>query len=96
MDTTDLSEFAAKYIWWKTPMEALRFPRRVIAQVMEMGTFSDVQRLAETVGDPLLIEVIRNAEAGWFSPPSWHYWHYRLHLSDVGKVPHLPVKVIPA
>ncbi len=32
-----LTRLAAKYIWWKTPEDACRFPARVAAQVMNMG-----------------------------------------------------------
>ena len=29
----DLRELAKKYLWWKTPDEAIQLPYRVIAQV---------------------------------------------------------------
>lgn len=88
----ELMRLAAKYVWWKTPEEALRMPDRIIAQVMNIGDFDDVQRLASLMGDNALCEVIRHAEAGEFNERSWHYWHYRLGLSDVEKVPSLPVR----
>ncbi len=31
---------AAKYIWWKTPEEAMLYPERVVAQVMDIGQFN--------------------------------------------------------
>ena len=87
-----LRAFAAKYIWWQSPEEAVRFPRRVMAQVMELGNFEDTQELIRVCGTRKLAEVIWNAQAGWFSPRSWHYWHYRLHLAEVGRVPPLPTR----
>jgi len=36
-----LKQFAAKYIWWKTPEEAVARPERVIAQVMNIGDYDD-------------------------------------------------------
>lgn len=95
MSDSLLHRLAARYIWWKTPEDALRYPRRLIAQVMEMGTLEDVQALLSALGAQKFIEVIKGAEAGWFSPPSWHYWHYRLGLAEVGQVPPLPVRHIP-
>jgi len=86
---------AGKYIWWLSAEEAMGFPARVIAQVMNLGVFADVGRLAEALGEDCLREVLRHAEAGQFSDRSWHYWHYRLGLATVGQVPPLPTRHIP-
>ena len=67
-------------------------PDRVIAQVMNMGDYADVQALAAQVGDTVLREVLTHAEAGQFNERSWAYWHYRLGLSDVDQIPALPVR----
>jgi hypothetical protein len=87
-----LKPFAKKYVWWKTPDEAVAMPERVIAQVMNIGDYADVQILAAQVGDDVLREVLMHAEAGQFNERSWAYWHYRLGLSDVDEVPALPVR----
>ncbi|MDP2752472.1 MAG: hypothetical protein Q8O31_07725 [Rhodocyclaceae bacterium] len=87
-----LKPFASKYIWWKTPDEAVSMPYRVIAQVMNMGDYADVQRLAHQMGDDVLRETLCHAEAGQFNERSWAYWHYRLGLSNVDQVPPLPVR----
>ncbi len=87
-----LEPLARKYIWWKTPDEALAMPERVIAQVMNIGDYADVQALAALVGDEMLCEVLKHAEAGQFNERSWAYWHYRLGLSSVDRVPPLPVR----
>lgn len=92
IDRDALKPFARKYIWWKTPEEAVAFPERVIAQVMELGDYDDVQTLARDVGDAVLRRVIGRAEPGWFSEKSWAYWHYRLGLARIGHVPALPVR----
>ena len=87
-----LKPLASKYIWWKTPEEAVVMPERVIAQVMNIGDYSDVQALVSQVGDEVLRDVLTHAEAGQFNERSWAYWHYRLGLSDVDHVPALPVR----
>jgi len=87
-----LKSLARKYIWWKTPEEAVRMPERVIAQVMNIGDYSDVQALASQVGDQALRETLIHAQAGQFNERSWVYWHYRLGLSDLDQVPALPVR----
>ena len=90
--TSVLHDWAAKYIWWQTPEEAALRPQRVMAQVMDLGTFADVRSLEKTAGPEALAEVTRHAEPGWFSPRSWHFWHRRLGLVPVGAVPALPVR----
>jgi len=85
---------AARYMWWKTADEALRYPQQTAAQVMNIGDWDDVQSLARVVGEDYLRAVIRTAEAGQFNARSWAYWHYRLHLAKVGTVPPLPERKI--
>lgn len=87
-----LKGLARKYVWWKTPDDAVAMPERVIAQVMNIGDYDDVQALASEVGEDVLREVLVHAEAGQFDERSWTYWHYRLGLAGVGKVPPLPVR----
>jgi hypothetical protein len=57
-----LKPLASKYIWWKTPDEALTMPERVIAQVMDTGDYADVQLPASPIGDEALREVLAYAE----------------------------------
>lgn len=85
-----LKYLATKYIWWRTPDEALRWPERVVSQVMDIGDYDDVQMLARTVGEEYLKNVLRRAESGQFSPKSWAYWHYRLKLAKPGRLPAPP------
>lgn len=87
-----LLDLAGKYVWWKRPSEAVSQPQRVIAQVMDIGDYADVQRLAEIAGDAVLREALIHAEAGQFSERSWSYWHYRLGMSAPGKVPPMPAR----
>ncbi len=81
---------ARKYVWWKTPDEAASSPQRVIAQVMNLGDYADVQALAAQLGDAVLVDVLTHAQAGEFNPRSWAYWHYRLGLASLGNVPAMP------
>jgi len=89
-DLETLIRYSRKYIWWKTPEEAAQMPERVVAQVMDIGDYEDVQDLAETLGDDYLRHVMANAEPGMFSERSWTYWHYRLGLCRPGQVPAMP------
>ena len=87
-----LRDLAARYIWWKPADDAIQYPQRVMAQVMNLGDYDDVLRLAKSFGDAALRDVIRQAEIGQFNPRSWTYWHYRLDMAEVGKVPPLPAR----
>ena len=91
-DLAALKPLAQKYIWWKTPDEALAMPQRVIAQVMNIGDYDDVQALAKLMGDGTLRQTLAAAQAGQFTPRSWAYWHYRLGLHIEESVPAMPVR----
>lgn len=93
MDQFDLNllfTFAKKYIWWKTPEEAIQNPERVIAQVMNIGDYDDVQYLVEKVDEATLKNVLMNSEIGQFNERSWHYWCYRLDLASLDNMPPMP------
>ena len=92
IDKDLLKPLASKYIWWKTPDEAVFMPERVIAQVMNIGDYDDVHMLVARVGEDVLRDVLSHAEAGQFNERSWAYWHYRLGLAEVDCVPALPVR----
>ena len=71
---------------------ALEIPERIIAQVMNIGSFEDVQQLAEMAGEERLRKVLTQAEIGQFNARSWSYWHYRLDLAEPGEVPPMPTR----
>jgi len=92
IDPAFLKRLAARYIWWKTPDEAMRYPNRVMAQVMKIGDFDDVRELVKIAGEDRLRQVIQQADAGQFDERSWTYWHYKLGLAAIEQVPPLPVR----
>lgn len=63
---------------------------------MDIGDYDDVRKLSTQVGDEVLRDVLRHADAGQFRPRSWTYWHYRLGLCAVeDRVPPLPARKLP-
>ena len=80
----ELLQDATRYIWWEKPNEAIRCPVRVIAQVMNIGDFDDVSRMASIIGLDQLREAVLHAEPGWFNERSWNYWCYRLGITAPG------------
>jgi len=91
-----LEKLAARYIWWKMPEEAMLYPDRVAAQVMDIGLWEDVLTMIDLAGEDYLREVLTHSEIGQLNARSWHYWHYRLGLAEIGKapVPPMPVRKI--
>jgi len=87
-----LMELAPKYYWWKD--EAPPTSRRIIAQIMNVGTLEDVLRAEKSFGRDLFRDVIKHAEPGWFSPRSWAFWNIRLGLADA--VMKLRMDILPA
>lgn len=86
-----LRPLAAQLIWWQPADVSLRNADRVIAQVLELGTFEAGQRLREVLGDRRLAQVLQRAEAGWFSLRSWNFWQQKLGLvARSGAIPPLP------
>jgi hypothetical protein len=91
-EKTLFKSFAAKYLWWMTPDEAIKRPERIIIQVMNIGDFTDVVAILDAAGEEQAREVLVHDEPGQFSPSSWHYWHYRLGLAEPGFVPPMPIR----
>ena len=86
----ELTTLARKYIWWQPPEHALRDRRRLIAQVMDIGTHADVEALRAALGDEEFKYALREARAGEFSKRSWHYWHLVLEMAKPHAIPPLP------
>ncbi len=53
-------EIAERYVWWVPPQEALEYPGRLLAQLMTLGTWDDVQWVKAQVGPERLREVLAN------------------------------------
>jgi len=75
-----MSCWSRKFVWWKPGRETLARPMDLVARVMALGTWEDVQQLKAVVGSRVMKKAIKEAAPGVFSPPAWHYWHHRLGL----------------
>lgn len=88
----DLLYFAHKYIWWQPAETVVKDRHRVIAQVMNLGTFEDVQALRKQIGDAEFKQALQEARPGEFSERSWHYWHLILGVARLDAVPSMPAR----
>ncbi len=88
-------ELSQKYIWWEKPEVFLECdPLFILAQVMNLGTLSDLRLMLENFDKTLLISVLKNAKKGWFDDKRWNFWHLYLGLCEPGEVPPLPKRKI--
>ena len=75
----EMLRLAAKYVWWTPPNVVVseEVPR-LVANVMELGTWEDASTLIECVGTGPFMDVLRSPPAGVVSDRSLAFWHYRL------------------
>lgn len=78
--TKRLSKMAPKVVWWKSKEEALSNPKDLIARVMALGTWEDVQELEKIVKLRFLKIALKEAAPGVFQPDAWCYWHRHLQM----------------
>ena len=83
-----LASFASRYIWWRDPQPPSE--ARIIAQVMNLGTYDDVRRLEAAYAPEELRGVMLRAQPGWIGKRSWNFWRARLSFGGVGPLPHAP------
>jgi hypothetical protein len=89
-DPSPLVRIARRYVWWSAPERTIaeNLPR-LIAQVMEMGTWKDAHELLALLGGDAFENVLRHPPPSVLSPKSWVFWHHRLGL---GEAPELATK----
>ena len=45
-----IRHLASRYIWWQSPEEVMSQPDRLIAQIMNLGDYADVQYMVNAIG----------------------------------------------
>jgi hypothetical protein len=73
-----IADLARKYVWWEAIGDQPHAELRILAQVMNLGTFEDIRLLERALGRERLADVMLAAEPGWFSGRSWEFWRGRL------------------
>ena len=73
-----IARFGAKYMWWRPVGDAPHSEDRIIAQIMNFGTYDDILLLEDAVGRARLVEVMQRVQPGWLSDRSWEFWRGRL------------------
>ncbi|QOZ80243.1 hypothetical protein XH83_04235 [Bradyrhizobium sp. CCBAU 53351] len=60
---------------------------RVVAQIMNFGTYDDILQLEAALGTARLSDIMLHAEPGWFNDRSWEFWRGRLSLATGTELP---------
>jgi hypothetical protein len=79
-----LADFSARYIWWRD--EPPPPEDRIIAQVMNLGTYDDIRRLEAQYSPDELRAVMLRAQPGWIGARSWAFWRGRLEVAGAGSI----------
>ena len=78
-DDPEILRLATKYVWWTAPEAVvLDGMPRLIASVMELGTWDDANDLIEIVGTDMFLAVLKSPPPGVLSDRSLAFWHCRL------------------
>ncbi len=65
---------ARRLVWWMTSDEALKQPLRLVTQIMDIGTLSDLRLLQEEFTDKELGDILCHASSGVLSERSLRFW----------------------
>ena len=75
MSREALLDLARRYVWWKTPEEALQARTHFLCQLMQLGTDEDLRLARHLLGDDAFRDALRDAPPGILDARSWNFWH---------------------
>ena len=92
MSDDALLALAGRYVWWKSPDDALRDRTHLLCQIMQLGTDNDVRIARDKFGDQAFRDALRDAPPGILDPRSWNFWHLVLFHRPP---PPMPTRTLP-
>lgn len=87
-----LHQLAARYVWWKSPEDAVDARHHFLCQLMQLGTAEDVRAARALLGDDAFRDALRHAPPGVLDARSWSFWHRVLLRAPP---PPLPIRPLP-
>ncbi len=88
----ELVAVAKRVVWFESPEESLRQPKRFLAYLMTYGTLEEILIAKNYFSDDDFRIALRDAPPGIFDIRSWSYWNL---VYGQEPVPPLPQRVIP-
>ena len=82
-----ISDLAARYLWWDAIDPSGHPVSRMIAQIMRLGTYDDILHLEDIVEPDALADVMLRSAPGWFDDRSWDFWRGRLSVAGRSDIP---------
>ena len=92
-DSERMAAIARRVCWWEPADVTLGNTPLFLCRVMVLGTWEGVCVAIDCYGREAFGKALRSAPPGLFDYRSWHYWHHRLGLLPI---PKLPERAIPA
>lgn len=84
---SQLDLLARRYIWWETPEWAYAHPTIFLANLMNIGTWHDIQFARHLLGDAVFKQALLEAPPGYFSYRAWDYWHLKFGITPIPPLP---------
>ncbi len=75
-----MDQLAKRYVWWQPIHWAYQHPLIFLSNVMNLGSWTDIQLLRQIITDDILIAVLKSSPAGQFSQRSWDFWHRKFFI----------------
>lgn len=88
----ELIGVAKRVVWFESPEESLREPKRFLAYLMTNGTLEEILIAKNYFSDDDFRSALHDAPPGIFDIRSWTYWNL---VYGCDPVPPLPQRVIP-
>ena len=85
--TVLLDRLASRYVWWNTVDWAYAHPAVFLANIMDLGSWDDIQTMRHEVDDSVLKAILLNAAVGYFHARSWDYWHVKFGINPIPPMP---------
>jgi len=78
---------AKRYVWRQSPQDTLQDLSLLFAQMMAIGVMEDIRWLLSVTTEDDLRQVLRDPPIGFFNERAWHFWHHRLGVHPIPKLP---------
>jgi hypothetical protein len=85
-ETADLrDQFCQDLVWWKNSQDVE--DSELLRRIMNLGTWEMWQWARNKFPVKFFIDTLTEAKYGDFSSGSWHYWHIKLEISPIPRLP---------
>lgn len=74
-NTPELLAIAKRIVWFASPEETLKDPKKFLAYLMTYGFHEDIEEVKKYTTSDDFIYALEHAPPGIFDPRSWNYWN---------------------